>query len=147
MIQVKLSPNIGKDRVLKVSQAAKFYMDKLLSKRMVDNTYLEIQFVDMDKSISGFCQIHELCDNDYKPKDFLIELNINKGIRDNLITLAHEMVHLMQFRTLKLRHRNGYTRYGNRVYRKEPDYQNQLWEKEAYKLEKVLYEEYKSTQK
>lgn len=58
-----------------------------------------------------------------------------------MITLAHEMVHARQY----LRNELGYTKNGGWAWKKRSadgyQYENQPWEKEAYKLEKVLFAE------
>lgn len=58
-----------------------------------------------------------------------------------MITLAHEMVHAKQY----LRKELGYNKSGGWAWKKRNaegyQYLNQPWEKEAYRLEKVLFAE------
>lgn len=59
-----------------------------------------------------------------------------------LKTLAHEMVHAMQYITGKMRHLGDHKHviWKNRKYAYAEDESNKPWELEAYRLEDILYE-------
>lgn len=82
------------DRTLKntLSEAAKFFADRLLDKRVVQSLHLEID-VSSDMTECGLCYPNDFCKY---PKDFVIELKID-SVEDMLQSLAHEMVHLKQY--------------------------------------------------
>ena len=78
-----------------VKRAALFYAENLLSKKLMDNIYVQIKFNDKI-DVYGYASVEEYNDSG-KPREFLIELNPGIGARDILETLAHEMVHVKQF--------------------------------------------------
>lgn len=130
----------GADRAL-VRSAINFFLDELLPGKKGENTHLEVRFVRL-RGAQGFCQIHDEETNEYYPRMFSIEVCGGMPMKDVIETLAHEMVHLRQFRNRELGHRNNYTLYRGKFYRPDLPYEKEPWEKEAYKLEKVLVEKF-----
>ena len=126
--------------------AAKFYGDKLLGKRMSRNILLEIKLtkdLKQKEQAYGFCHITD--DDLNRPREFLIELDtsMKNSFRQILIWLAHEMVHIKQFVRKELwDYENGQVQWKSRTYSRAP-YDDQPWEREAYRLEKSLYNEFK----
>ena len=126
--------------------AAEFYCNKLLGKRMSRNILLEIKLtkdLKQKEQAYGFCQIID--DDLNRPREFMIELDTSMKHPFNqiLIWLAHEMVHLKQFVRKEL-----WDFEPNRVQWKTKSfgrlpYSKQPWEREAYRLEKPLYNEFK----
>ena len=118
-----------------IGSAALFYSEVLLGSRMEKNIYLDIKLtkgMKQKEKAYGFCHIVD--DNISKPREFMIELDASmKYSFDQILTwLAHEMVHLKQFVRGELcDYETG------RVH-----YNDQPWEKEAYRLESKLYEEF-----
>ena len=75
-------------------------------------------------------------DDGYRPKEFTIELDSTAKIRNLLITLAHEMVHVKQWaRNEMYEYSNtvGMVRFkGEKIHLKEIEYWDYPWEIEAY---------------
>ncbi len=126
-----------------VGSAALFYGEVLLGKRMSKNIYLDIKLtkgLKKKEKAYGFC--HIIDDDLNRPREFMIELDASmKYSFDQILTwLAHEMVHLKQFVRKELwDYETGRVQWKSRSYGRV-DYENQPWEKEAYRLEGELYE-------
>ena len=126
-----------------IGNAASFYGEVLLGKRMARNILLEIKLtreLKQKEQAYGFCHITD--DNLDRPREFMIELDTSmKNPFDQvLIWLAHEMVHLKQFvRGELFDYATGNVQWKSRTYRRV-HYTDQPWEKEAYRLEEELYE-------
>ena len=80
-----------------VYRATWWYAEKVMSKRLMSG--LEIS-INLRKNLIN----KEDCegtasweDESNRPKEFTIELDVSYSIRDALITLAHEMVHIKQW--------------------------------------------------
>ena len=80
-----------------VEIAAWYYAEKLMGKRTIANLEININLKKdlMDKHKSEGTAIWE--DDNIRPKEFLIELDVGVKTRNLLITLAHEMVHVKQW--------------------------------------------------
>lgn len=91
----------------------------------------------------GFCEWREEYIN---PRDFIISLNCRQNMCDVLVSLAHEMVHVSQFTSNKLKHRiKPYYKFiwdGVEIFPDEYKYEELPWEKEAYSLELPLYNQF-----
>jgi hypothetical protein len=117
-----------------VKRAAKFYAEELISKKLLENLFLRINFTYGSNEL-GFASISEY-NFSGKPREFEIELNAGAGGAEILQTLAHEMVHVKQFALCETN--ESLTRWkGNRV--SESDYWKEPWEVEAYGLEVGLW--------
>ena len=80
-----------------ITDASWFYAEKLMGKRLINNLELNINLkrnMFKDENTEGTA-IWE--DESYRPKEFTIELDSTCVIRNILITLAHEMVHIKQW--------------------------------------------------
>ena len=80
-----------------VEIAAWYYAEKLMGKRLINNLELNIKLrrnMFKDENTEGTA-IWE--DESYRPKEFTIEIDCGSKIRNMLITLAHEMVHIKQW--------------------------------------------------
>lgn len=90
------------------------------------------------EGVNGYC---DLVGEQYRPREFLIELDTHMDEELYIKTLLHELTHLQQWVAGSLR-----VRYGKLCYSKEPvenyEYFNQPHEIEARKQENVLYLEY-----
>ena len=90
------------------------------------------------EGVNGYCDI---VGEQYRPRQFLIELDTYMDEELYIQTLLHELTHLRQWVVGSLR-----VRYGKLCYSKEPvekyDYWYQPHEVEARKQEKTLYLEY-----
>ena len=126
-----------------VKQGAEFYGEVLLGKRMAKNICLDIKLtknLKKKEQAYGYCHIvdHSLA----RPREFMIELDASmKYTFDQILTwLAHEMVHLKQFVRGELcDYETGRVQWKSRSFGKV-HYNDQPWEKEAYRLEDELYE-------
>ena len=127
-----------------VGEAVTFYGEVLLGKRMANNVEV---FVKLSKDLKkkeqayGFCHITD--DSLSRPREFMIELDasMRHPFSQILTWLAHEMVHLKQFVRKELwDYESGRVQWKSRAYSKKVHYEDQPWEKEAYRLEVELYE-------
>jgi hypothetical protein len=80
-----------------VEMATWFYVEKLMGKRLMNNLELNIKLKKglYEKDNTEGSAIWE--DESYRPKEFTIEIDCGAKIRNMLITLAHEMVHIKQW--------------------------------------------------
>ena len=127
-----------------VGNAVEFYGEVLLGKRMAKGVHV---FVKLTKNLKkkeqayGYC--HIIDDSLSRPREFNIELDasMRHPFSQILTWLAHEMVHLKQFVRKELwDYESGRVQWKSRAYSKKVHYDDQPWEKEAYRLESELYE-------
>ena len=80
-----------------VEAATWWYADKLMGKRLMSGLEIHINLRKnlIDKEDCEGTATWE--DESSRPKEFTIELDVTYSIRDALITLAHEMVHVKQW--------------------------------------------------
>ena len=124
-----------------INQAMNFFRDFLFQKRyrLAMNTYVYVQ-VRRDIGADGWCWVE---DDDLRPRKFRIELEKTLDEMSLLRTLAHEMVHVWQYASGKLRlYQDGRHRFEGRVYSSNTNYLERPWEDEAYELEEVLVKEW-----
>jgi hypothetical protein len=119
-----------------VKRAALFYAENLLSKKLMDNIYVQIKFNDK-LDVYGYASVEEYNDSG-KPREFLIELNPGIGARDILETLAHEMVHVKQYAYSEMNESSTRWR-GTKVNVDNMDYWFEPWEIEAYGMSTGLF--------
>ena len=135
------SHNIDLYQALKAG--AEFYAEVLLGKRMAKNIYLDIKLTkDLKKKEGAYGYCHIVDDSLAKPREFMIELDASMRYKfDQILTwLAHEMVHLKQFVRGELcDYETGRVQWKSRSFGRV-HYDDQPWEKEAYRLEEELYE-------
>ena len=129
-----------------LASAAIWYGAVLLGTRMVNNIYLDIKLTKgLKKKEKAYGYCHIVDDNLSRPREFMIELDASMeyGFDEILTWLAHEMVHLKQFVRKELwDYETGQVQWKSRTYSRAP-YDDQPWEREAYRLEKSLYNEFK----
>ena len=119
-----------------VESATWFYAEKLMGKRLMGSLELTINLKKnlLSKEGNEGSAIWE--DDGYRPKEFTIELDTTVKIRNLLITLAHEMVHIKQWaRDEMYEYMNiaGMVRFkGEKVHMVITDYWDYPWEIEAY---------------
>ena len=80
-----------------VYRATWWYAEKVMSKRLMSGLEIDINLRKnlIDKEGCEGTATWE--DENHRPKEFTIELDVTYSIRDALITLAHEMVHIKQW--------------------------------------------------
>lgn len=124
-----------------VGRAVEYYAGLLLTKRKANNLYVEITFKKkLDDDSDGYCFDHG---KDGKYHDFEIEVAKGKSVRETLMTVAHEMVHLKQFVMGELK--DGMvpattTMWKGRLVNEiKTNYWDLPWEIEAFGREKGLY--------
>ena len=128
-----------------LGSAALWYGAVLLGTRMVKNISLDIKLtkgLKQKEKAYGYC--HIIDHNLSRPREFCIELDASMkyGFDEILIWLAHEMVHLKQFVRKELwDYESGRVQWKSRSYG-EMSHDDQPWEREAYRLEEKLYNEF-----
>ena len=129
-----------------LGSAALWYGAVLLGTRMVKNISLDIKLtkgLKQKEKAYGYCHIKD--HNLSRPREFCIELDASMkyGFDEILTWLAHEMVHLKQFVRKELwDYESGSVQWKSKRYVRSPDYDDMPWEKEAYRLEEKLYNEF-----
>ena len=78
---------------------------------------------------------------DHRPREFEVEIHNRLTPQDYTSTLLHELWHVYQHVTGQLKDKYN-KRYWKGIDHSETDYEDQPWEKEAHKMEKVLVKEY-----
>ena len=126
-----------------IGSAALDYGEILLGTRMTKNIYLDIKLTNnLKKKEKAYGYCHIVDDNLSSPREFMIELDASmKYTFEQILTwLAHEMVHLKQFVRKELcDYESGRVQWKTRSFGRV-HYDDQPWEKEAYRLEGELYE-------
>ena len=144
MIEVEGYRSHNRNLYQALGNAAMFYGEVLLGKRMANNISLTIKLtknLKKKEQAYGFCHITD--DSLSRPREFMIELDtsMKHPFDQILIWLAHEMVHLKQFVRKELwDYESGSVQWKSKRYVRSPRYDDQPWEKEAYRLEGELYE-------
>ena len=124
-----------------INLAMNFFRDRLFRDRvrLALNTYVSVE-VKRDIGADGWCWVE---DDDLRPREFTIQLEKTLDEMTLLRTLAHEMVHVWQYASGRLRlYQDGRHRYNGRVYSSNTKYLDRPWEGEAYELEEVLVNEW-----
>lgn len=119
--------------------ATKYFARQLMSEKLCKNLTIEL-----------ICDKNHHChgssvwtDSNHRPREFEIILNASHGKRTQLITLAHEMVHVKQHAKgelksmLRTREEKWHGRY---IKENEMSYYEKPWEIEAYGRELWLYQ-------
>ena len=78
---------------------------------------------------------------DHRPREFEVEIHNRLTPENYTETLLHELWHVYQHVTGQLKDKYN-KRYWKGIDHSETDYDDQPWEKEAHRMEKVLVKEY-----
>ncbi len=135
-----ISKSVCKDSV-------KFYGEQLFTKRLCKNIKVFIVFEKLSNPINAFCQ---WADDNHTCREFIITVNKKLNKKTTLIALAHEMVHVKQFAKKELKDylRSDKVKWKGKVYSLDKvKYWTCPWEKEAFKKDVILYEQYKQSKK
>ena len=121
--------------------ATKYFARQLMSEKLCKNLTIELE---CDKN--HYCHGSSVwIDSNHRPREFQIVLNSSLGKRTQLITLAHEMVHVKQHAKgeLKSMLREREDRWHGRYIKEdEMPYFEKPWEIEAYGRELGMYQTY-----
>jgi len=138
----------NKKLVETLTDASFWYCAKLLGPRMVNSPNLDVEIqltrnLKEKENVYGFCHING---NLGRPNDFCIELDgsIEHDMEQLLTWLAHEFVHLKQFFRIELYDlTDGSTQWKTKRYKlNNTSYMSSPWEREAYRLENKLADEF-----
>jgi hypothetical protein len=134
----------GKNDILSkkhIRYVVKLFGKLVLSPRLYPNINVVVQSMRIDTW--GYCGIADI--EEKKPRSFEILLNPILGENKQIITLAHEMIHLKQLALGEFKsYDNGkYKWNGNIIEMTQDDYYKMPWEIEASTRENELFEEYK----
>ena len=145
MTLISVAGGTSKQRSI-AQNAAYWALDKLTSKRLQNNLYVNIEFRKFTVEHDGNNVATTTWDDDnIRPRDFLVEVDRCLSDDELIETIIHEMVHVKQFAKEELKERfKPYYRelwYGVEI-DTENKYMSLPWEKEAYKLQEKLYNEY-----
>ena len=119
-----------------------WFVDEYLSRYNININVHHCRLINRE-SVYGWCWA---TDCDYRPREFDIEIDNQLPMHMYIETLLHELWHVYQHVKGDLK-----DRYGKRCWKgvdhSQIDYEKQPWEKEAVKMEQILYREYKSFSK
>lgn len=109
------------------------YMIKQLMPRL-RNIEIEVKLTALTGDAVGYCLMG---DNN---RDFELEIDKNLNIKDLVMTLCHEMVHVKQYVRKEMDDWNGLAvaRWKNKTVLPNTNYYDLPWEKEAYELQAKL---------
>ena len=101
----------------------------------------------MDLKKREQCEIIGLCsceDHGRNPRMFIVEIDNSIPFYDQLLTLAHELVHVKQYATNQLYNysKKPAYRWRDKVYSEEMYYSRRPWEREAYRKQLKLLSEF-----
>lgn len=125
-------------------KAADRMLEQLLGPRM--HITLELEFSDLMKTDKAFGLCHyDECE--YNPREFFVQIDHQQSLRQRLITLAHELIHVKQFARKELYDMPcGRTRWRKEIVQAQDiPYRDLPWEKEAFLLQDALYSWFKRT--
>jgi|TARA_B110000977_G_scaffold196946_1_gene278371 hypothetical protein len=119
-----------------VDRAAWWYAERLMGKRLMNA--LEIN-INLNRNLSSKFDTEGTCiweDEGRRPKEFTIEIDASMSIRNILITLAHEMVHVKQWAKDEMYEYYNTPKMvrfkGEKMHMDKIDYWDYPWEIEAF---------------
>lgn len=115
----------------------------LLGNRLSKNVYVEMHFKELPSGIWGLCCPIE--DDRRHPREFEIFIDPSLSRKKQIKTIAHEMVHVMQFARGAFKildSRDVYKWMGEKVVYSRRQYHSMPWEVEAHLSEDYLYNTY-----
>ena len=122
-----------------VKHATLFYAEQLISKKLLENIYLRIEF-NSKIDVYGYASIEEHNESG-KARVFKVEIHPGIGARNILKCLAHEMVHIKQYAYGETN--DSLTRWkGTKISSEDIDYWVHPWEIEAYGMEVGLFQKF-----
>ena len=140
-MEIKVKGKASTDIKIELKSAAKFFGRSILSSRSFSDLYVEIH-IKQKLDARGYCEILE--EGRSLPNSFIIELEYVDR-KEMLSTLAHEMVHVKQYRTGEMkntRHCDFTNWKGKKINVITIPYEEHPWEIEAHNKEVELLERY-----
>jgi len=126
MNQVYVSGGRKKEREM-VEKVVVWTINKLMPR--MRTLYIETEIKKID--VYGYCMEED--DN----RTFTLTINKGLNLYDLVSTIIHEMIHVKQYARKELYNRHGKVMWKRKDYT-GVNYVDTPWEKEAYKLEKML---------
>ena len=149
MAQIRLYGSAKKMERREIKEAATFFCDHLLGKRLSRNVLVKIRlrknFFKKTKCF-GMATWTDIDAKNHNHREYEVEIEADLGHIYLMRTLAHELVHVKQYARKELVDMcSGNYQMWNRVMYNENlvGYKNLPWEKEASEQEKVLYQLWK----
>jgi len=124
----------------KLSNAIMFYSKELMHSSLVRNLFVTLIIDRKMKDSYGECYISGMSDN-LKPRRFVIKLNPTDV--DPLYSLAHQMIHVKQYAKGELSPCHSKWK-ATSVNESKTEYVDLPWEKQAYRYDNKLYEQFKN---
>ena len=118
-----------------VETATWFYTEKLMGKRLMAGLEITINLKKNLLAKTGFEGSAIWEDDGVRPREFAIELDPDMKIRNLLINLAHEMIHVKQWakdEMFEYMEPHMVRFKGEKIHLKEINYWDYPWEIEAY---------------
>lgn len=144
MLTIYYQGKTNKEERSIIDSAARFTAKKLFPRFKVSITFIMIKELYETEKIQGDVDYD---DDELNPRDFVVR--IHKGMqKENLATLImHELVHVKQYLRKELVFKFDEHSLSYKIYFKGKNitnvkYYDQPHEKEAYRLEEKLYDEY-----
>jgi len=129
-----------------VESATRFYAEKLMGKRLTENLKITVNLKRNLLSKEGLEGSAVWEDDSYRPREFIVEIDSTVKVRNILLTLAHEMVHVKQWAKDEMYeyvNTIGMVRFkGEKVHLDSLEYWDQPWEIEAYGKQLGLFIRY-----
>jgi len=123
-------------RKRRVESVVRWFLQKYLPRHHI---YIEILHRGLlREGVYGWCDI---VGRTYNPREFLIEIHNRLNEEDYIKVLFHELTHLMDFVKGDLKLKSS-KKYYKGIDVESMDYEDQPHEIRAYKMERILYEEY-----
>ena len=121
-----------------IREASNFFIDKLIPRKRILHIAVKRR-KNLIKKSGTFGECWQLDE----PNCFEILVDADLSKKQTLTTLAHEFVHVKQFCRRELKFGHKIDTWCGKKYYHGAAYETLPWEKEATKLETVLYEEFK----
>jgi len=139
MIDVEVTGGTKTQRLL-TEQIVRHCQQELFPR--IKNVFVEVQ---LKKDLHDREGHYGVMDED-DDRWYVLELDSSQCIKDFVVTLCHEMVHVKQYARRELIQRHDHYRWRKTRMSKDVAYFDRPWEKEAYELENKLAETFEAKQ-
>lgn len=113
----------------------------IMSNKLLNNISIQVEFAPEEGNKGST----ECLDEDYRPRDFKIMIDPELSRRNQLTTLAHELVHVKQFAMGEMRYTKDFDLikwYKQSIHSEKTEYWDLPWEIEAFGREWGMYIRY-----